>query len=264
MFWKIADKSLNQRFILGTALYPSPQVMQDAIRVADCQVITVSIRRQIAHQSQEASHSQTFWSYIKQLGCHILPNTAACKSADEAIQTAHMARELFQTNWIKLEVIGDDYNLAPNPFELLKACQQLIKDGFTVFPYTTDDLIVAQHLVDLGCKIIMPGVAPIGSGQGVCNPQALRTLRKRLPDTTLIVDAGIGKPSDACQVMEMGFDAVLLNSAVALAHDPVMMAGAFRQSIQAGHQAYQAGLMTKRNFASPSTPLLGGKALWQE
>jgi thiazole synthase len=168
-----------------------------------------------------------------------------------------MARELFGTNWVKLEVIGDDYTLQPNPFELVKAAEQLVADGFEVFPYSTDDLIVAQRLVDVGCKIIMPWAAPIGSGQGLCDPRALHTLRARLPEITLIVDAGLGKPSHATQVMEMGYDGVLLNSAIALASDPPGMARAFALAVEGGRQGHLSGLMEEREMASPSTPTVG-------
>jgi thiazole synthase len=169
---------------------------------------------------------------------------------------AEMAREIFATNWIKLEVIGDDYNLQPDPVELIKAAKILNQRGFIVFPYCTDDLVICQRLRDCGCEILMPWAAPIGSGRGVLNPYALETLRSRLPDVTLIVDAGIGKPSQAAYVMEMGFDAVLLNSAVALAADPVKMAGAFHDAVKAGRSAFEAGMMPERNMAHPSTALL--------
>ena len=186
----------------------------------------------------------------------LLPNTAGCRSVQEAVTTAQMARELFNTHWIKLEIIGDEYNLQPNPFDLVEAARLLINDGFEVFPYTTDDFIVAQRLVDVGCQILMPWASPIGSGRGLMNPYALRVLRERFPDTTLIVDAGLGLPSHATQVMEMGYDGVLLNSAVALAHDPVQMARAFSYAVQAGHACFTAGPMPKREMASPSTPTL--------
>lgn len=258
----IGDHTFNQRLILGTARYPSLHCMKEAIIASKTNLITVSIRRQTAHQSTADQHKKSFWQYLKQLPCHLLPNTAGCKSADEAIQTAHIARDLFDTNWIKLEVIGDDYTLTPDPIALLEATKHLIAEGFTVLPYTTDDLVICQRLVDLGCHIVMPWAAPIGSGQGIRNPNALRTLRQRLPNTTLIIDAGIGTPAHACEVMGMGFDAVLLNSAVALAHDPVQMSKAFQQAVEAGRLAYHAGLMKQQDFASPSTPLFD-KPLWE-
>jgi thiazole synthase len=174
-----------------------------------------------------------------------------------------MAREIFETDWIKLEVIGDDYTLQPNPFELVTAAAELIAAGFTVLPYCTDDLILCRRLVEIGCTILMPWAAPIGSGQGPVNPLALKTLRQRLPNTTLIVDAGIGAPSHATQVMEMGYDAVLVNSAVALAGEPAQMAAAFKHATQAGRAGYEAGIMPKRDFATPSTPPIG-QPFWQQ
>jgi len=249
----IANKELDSRLFIGTALYPSPEIMLAAILASGAQVVTVSLRR----QSPDTKGGAHFWEMIKSLNLNILPNTAGCRTAREAVTTAYMARELFNTNWIKLEVIGDDYTLQPDPFELVEAAKQLILEGFEVFPYSTDDLIVAQRLVDAGCKIIMPWAAPIGSGQGLTDPKALATLRARLPETILIVDAGLGKPSHAAQVMEMGFDGVLLTSAVALAVDPVGMARAFAQAVSAGHQGFISGLMPERELASPSTPVIG-------
>lgn len=248
----LLDKKLGSRLLLGTALYPSPDVMRNAILGSKTDVVTVSLRR----QSTQKNSGNPYWDYLKQLNCHILPNTAGCHTAREAITTAHMAREIFNTPWVKLEVIGDQYNLQPNPFELLSAAKELIAQGFDVLPYCTDDLILCQKLVEAGCKVIMPWAAPIGSGQGIVNPYQLNLLRKRLPDITLIVDAGLGKPSDACIAMEMGFDAVLLNSAVALANDPAKMAKAFADAVRAGRAAYEAGMMPKRELASPSTPLV--------
>lgn len=249
--WKIANINLNSRLLLGTAQYPSLQSMNDAITSAETNIITVSLRRQLPNAGGD-----NFWHYLKKLNCHLLPNTAGCRSAQEAVTTAEMAREIFNTHWIKLEVIGDEYNLQPDPFELVKAAKMLIDKGFEVFPYCTDDLILCQRLVDIGCRILMPWASPIGSGKGLINPYALQTLRARLPQTTLIVDAGIGKPSHAAQAMEMGFDAVLLNTAVANAREPVLMAAAFRDAVQAGRTAFEAGLMCERELACPSTSLL--------
>lgn len=250
--WTLADKIISSRLLLGTAQYPSLQIMHDAIIASGTNIITVSLRR----QSPREKNGGIFWEYIKNLNCHLLPNTAGCRSANDAITTAEMAREIFQTNWIKLEVIGDDYNLQPDPFELVKAAKILIQYGFNVFPYCTDDLVLCQRLVDCGCKVIMPWAAPIGSGKGILNPYSLETLRARLPNTTLIIDAGIGKPSHAVQVMELGFDGVLLNTAISLARNPAQMAAAFRDALFAGRSAFEAGMMIERNFANPSTPLL--------
>lgn len=258
--WQVYDTTLSNRLFIGTALYPSPQVMLNAIKASEAQVVTLSLRRQMPSTS---TANNQFWQLIKELGCHLLPNTAGCYSAEEAIKTAHMARELFETDWIKLEVLGDSFNLQPDPFALLEATKTLIADGFKVFPYCTDDLILCQKLADLGCEVLMPWGAPIGTGQGLINPYALETIRKRLPEMTLLIDAGIGKPSDAVQAMEMGYDGILLNTAVAEALEPERMASAFAQAINAGRLAYEAGIMPKRTNAKPSTPTLE-QPIWQQ
>jgi thiazole synthase len=250
--WTLLDKQIPNRLLLGTAQYPSLQIMQDAILESEANIVTVSLKRQLS----AVNGGKSFWDYIKSLNCHVLPNTAGCRNVNDAVTTAEMAREIFQTNWIKLEVIGDDYNLQPDPFALLEATRILISKGFDVFPYCTDDLVLCQRLRDSGCKILMPWAAPIGSGKGIINPYALETIRQRLPDVTLIVDAGIGKPSDATKAMELGYDAVLLNTAVSLAKNPVLMARAFRDAVRAGRCAYEAGMMAERNIAHPSTPVL--------
>jgi len=249
--WEIAEKIFNSRLILGTSRYRSPENLREAITRSGAEIVTVSLRRQAAGDGNK------FWELLRELGVTFLPNTANCRSVQEAVTTAHMARDVFKTNWIKLETVGDEYTLQPDPFALLEAARVLIADGFEVFPYTTDDLVVGERLLAAGCKILMPWAAPIGSGQGVVNPQALKTLRARLPQATLIIDAGIGAPSHAAQVMEMGFDGVMLNTAVALADDAPKMAEAFAQAINAGRMAYEAGLMPTRSFAEPSTPLPG-------
>jgi thiazole synthase len=251
--WKLGNIELDSRLLIGSALYPSPANMQEAIKVSGSQIVTVSLRRQSAGDKS----GQKYWNLIKDLRLHILPNTAGSHSAKEAITTAQMAREVFETNWIKLEVIGDQYNLQPDPFESLKACEVLAKEGFEVFAYTIDDLVVTQRLVDAGCKIVMPWGSPIGSGQGLMNPFNLKTIRERFKDLNLIVDAGIGKPSDATKAMEMGYDGVLLNSAIALSQDPIKMAEAFKYATISGRKGYEAGLMQQREFASASTPTVG-------
>ncbi|MBX2807737.1 MAG: thiazole synthase [Cellvibrionaceae bacterium] len=251
--WQLADKVLNSRLLIGSARYPSPAIMQRAITASGAQVVTVSLRRQQA----AAGGGQDFWQLLQDLNLNILPNTAGCHSVREAITTAQMARELFNTHWIKLEVIGDDYNLQPDPFALLEAARELIQQGFEVFPYCTDDLVLCQKLVDSGCRILMPWGAPIGTGRGLLNPYALKTIRKRLPEITLIVDAGIGLPSHAAQALELGYDGVLLNTAVAESADPVLMAEAFKHSVIAGRHAYTAGAMETRDLAQASTPVLG-------
>ncbi|CAM2008012.1 thiazole synthase [Acanthopleuribacter pedis] len=241
------------RLLIGTALYPSPDIMRQAIEASRADVLTVSLRR----QNPADGGGEQFWDYIKDLGKRILPNTAGCKSVKEAVTTAQMARELFDTNWIKLEVIGDDYNLQPDPIGLLEATEELIRQDFEVFPYTTDDLVLCTRLAEAGCRTVMPWASPIGSGQGLLNPFNLTMIRARLPEVSLIVDAGIGRPSDAVRALEMGYDGVLINSAVALAQDPVAMARAFAGAVESGRLAYEAGVMPKRDFASPSTPTLG-------
>ena len=257
---KLAGVELTSRFFIGTALYPSPQVLSDAIAASGAEVITVSLKRQLS-QGAAAAASNDFYAQIKASAnrgnLRLLPNTAGCRTAREAVTLAQMAREVFGTNWIKLEVVGDEYTLQPDPFELVTAAEILTKDGFEVFPYCTDDLVSCQRLLDVGCRILMPWGSPIGSGQGLINPYALRTLRSRLPEVTLVVDAGIGSPSDASQAMELGFDAVLLNSAVALAHDPVVMARAFKLAIEAGRLGYEAGVMAKQDMAVATTPVTG-------
>lgn len=252
-------QSFDSHLLIGTASYPSLQVMLDAIELSGAQIITVSLRRQL----QGDVCANPFWNSIKTLGCQLLPNTAGCHSMQEAVTTAEMAREIFDTDWIKLEVIGDDYQLQPNVFELLKGAEELIKRGFKVFPYCTDDLLVCQRLWELGCQVLMPWAAPIGSGLGMINPYGLKTLRARLPNASLIVDAGIGRPSDAVQVMELGYDGVLLNSAVALASDAVTMASAFKAAVVAGRLAHESGCIPRREQARPSTPLLD-TPFWQQ
>lgn len=251
--WTLGGRTLHSRFLLGSAGYPSPVVLQEAIAASGAEVVTVGLRRQLAHGAPVSD----FFGLVKATGAHLLPNTAGCRTAREAITLAHMARELFNTTWLKLEVVGDAHTLQPDPFELVDAARQLIKDGFEVFPYCTDDLVSCQRLLDVGCTILMPWGAPIGSGQGLVNPGALRTLRARLPGVPLIVDAGIGSPADAVQAMELGLDGVLLNSAVAHAVDPARMARAFKLGIEAGRLAFEAGVMPKQDMAVASTPVAG-------
>jgi thiazole synthase len=249
----LADVALHSRLLIGTAGYPSPQVLRDAIVASGAQVVTVGLKRQLA----ACASDNGFIDIVRTSGARLLPNTAGCRTAREAIALAHMARELLNTHWIKLEVVGDEHTLQPDPWELTIAATQLVNDGFEVFPYCTDDLVSARRLVDAGCRILMPWGAPIGSGQGLLNPWALRTLRARLPQLTLIVDAGIGAPSHAAQAMELGFDAVLLNSAVAQAADPVGMARAFGLAVEAGRLGYRSGLLAPQDMAVASTPVGG-------
>lgn len=254
----INDTILSSRLFLGTAGYPSPDILRQAIEVSKPGLLTVSLRRENA-----AGKGQNFWNIIKDLGVPVLPNTAGCYGVDEAITTAEMARELFETNWIKLEVIGDDYTLQPDPYGLLGATERLVSKGFTVFPYMTDDIVLAEKLSAAGCDILMPWGAPIGSGRGLNNPFALKTLRERFPNKTLVVDAGIGAPSHAAEAMEMGYDAILLNTAVSKAGDPVAMASAFAKSIEAGREAYLSGIIAPQESATPSTPQID-KPFWHQ
>ncbi len=244
---------LPSRLLLGTALYPSPQIMADAVKASRAGVVTVSLRREQAR----GRTGERFLDLIRALDVKVLPNTAGCRTAREAITTAQMARELFDTTWIKLEVIANDDTLQPDLFGLVEAAEVLAKDGFEVFPYTTEDLGAADRLLAAGCQVLMPWGAPIGTGRGLANPYALKTMRAYFPGTPLVIDAGIGAPSHAAQAMEMGFDACLLNTAVAKAGDPVRMAEAFANAIDAGRSAYESGLMEQRDMASPSTPVAG-------
>lgn len=258
--WSVEGVSLTSRFLLGTAGYPSPQVLRQAIAASGTQVVTVGLRRVLA-----AGGDNGFVAIVREAlaerGARLLPNTAGCRTAREAIELARMARELYDTPWLKLEVIGDEHSLQPDPVELVEAARQLVREGFVVWPYCTDDLVTCRRLLDAGCAVLMPWGAPIGSGQGLLNPFALRTLRERLPAATLIVDAGLGAPSHAAQAMEMGFDAVLLNSAVAQARDPVGMAHGFRLAVEAGRAGWRSGVMARQDFAVPSTPVGGQPVL---
>ena len=245
--------ALKSRLMLGTALYPSPAIMARAVEASGAEVVTVSLRR----ESGAARSGQDFWSLIRDLGVRVLPNTAGCHSVKEAVTTAHMAREVFATSWIKLEVIGEPDTLQPDVFGLVEAARILTGDGFEVFPYTTEDLVVAERLLAAGCRVLMPWGAPIGSGQGLNNRFGLRALRAHFADIPLVVDAGLGLPSHAAEAMELGYDAVLVNTAVAKAGDPAGMAAAFARGVEAGRAAYEADPMEPRSMAAPSTPVIG-------
>jgi thiazole synthase len=251
--WALYGEVFHSRLLIGSALYPSPSIMRDAIVASGSEIITVSLRR----QSPAEAGGDSFWKHLKSLNRTLLPNTAGCHSVREAVMLAQMSRELFETDWLKLEVVGDDYNLQPDPLGTVEAAEQLIKLGFKVFPYCTDDLVICQRLRDVGCQVLMPWGSPIGTGRGLMNPYNLHTIRERIPELPLIVDAGIGKPSHAVQALELGYDGVLLNTAIAQAGDPVLMACAFRDAAAAGRQAARAGAMSERQTASPSTPTLG-------
>ncbi|MBL8565585.1 MAG: thiazole synthase [Hyphomicrobiaceae bacterium] len=246
-------RELSSRLLLGTALYPSPQIMSEAVRSSRAGIVTVSLRREAAR----GRNGERFLELVQALGVLLLPNTAGCRTAKEAITTAQMARELLGTDWIKLEVIANDDTLQPDLFGLVEAARELNRQGFKVFPYTTEDLGAAERLVAAGCEVLMPWGAPIGTGLGLNNRYALKTMRAYFPDLPLVVDAGIGAPSHAAEAMEMGFDAVLLNTAVAKAGDPVRMAEAFAKALEAGRAAFESGLMEKRDMAQPSTPVAG-------
>lgn len=254
--WRLHGHTLDSRFLLGTAGYPSPEVLLRAAKASGAQVLTVGLKRTLAGAGDNGFVAAIL-ATLAETGGALLPNTAGCRSAQEAITLAHMARELYGTAWIKLEVVGDEHTLQPDPWELVVAAERLVKDGFAVFPYCTDDLVTCRRLLDAGCELLMPWGAPIGSGQGLLNPFALRTLRERLPDVPLIVDAGIGAPSHAAHAMELGYDGVLLNSAVAQAGDPVRMAAAFAQAIAAGRLGFEAGVMAAQDMAVASTPVGG-------
>ena len=246
-------QAFTSRLICGTALFSAPTVLAESVRASGVEIVTVSLRR----ESGAARAGESFWSLIRDLGVRVLPNTAGCRTVKEAVTTAQMAREVFGTPWVKLEVIGEDDSLQPDVFGLVEAAAILAGDGFQVFPYTTEDLVVAERLLGAGCEVLMPWGAPIGSGRGLNNRYGLRALRAHFPGVPLVVDAGLGAPSQAADAMELGYDAVLLNTAIAKAVDPVGMARAFARAVEAGRLAYHAGLMEARDMAAPSTPVAG-------
>ena len=237
---------------LGAAQYPSPAILAEAVKRSGAELVTVSLRRE-----SSGGAGQAFWALIRELGVKVLPNTAGCHTVKEAVTTAQMAREVFGTDWIKLEVIGEDDTLQPDVIALVEAARILADDGFKVFPYTTEDLVIGGRLLDAGCEVLMPWGAPIGSGRGLNNPYGLRSMRQPCPDIPLVVDAGIGLPSHAAQAMELGYDGILLNTAVAKAGDPAAMAEAFALAIRAGRRAFAAQPIEARDMAAPSTPVMG-------
>jgi thiazole synthase len=247
----IAGREFNSRLIIGTGKYRSFDEMKAAHKASGAEMVTVAVRRVPLDRSSE--------SFLDHLDPRlaILPNTAGCYTAEEAIRTARLAREALGTDLIKLEVIGDQTTLFPDNEQTLEAARVLVAEGFVVLPYFTDDLIMAKKLLDAGCPAVMPLAAPIGSGLGVQNPANLRIMREQLPDATIIVDAGVGTASDAAIAMELGADAVLMNTAIAEAQDSEQMASAMRLAIEAGRLAYLAGRMPKRLYASASSPLTG-------
>jgi thiazole synthase len=247
----IAGREFGSRLIIGTGKYRSFDEMKAAHRASGAEMVTVAVRRVPLDRSTE--------SFLDHLDgkLAILPNTAGCYTAEEAVRTARLAREALSTDLIKLEVIGDQTTLFPDNEQTLAAARVLVREGFQVLPYFTDDLIMAKKLLDAGCAAVMPLAAPIGSGLGVQNPANLRIMREQLPDATIIVDAGVGTASDAAIAMELGADAVLMNTAIAEAEDAEKMARAMRLAIEAGRLAYLAGRMPKRLYASASSPLSG-------
>ncbi len=250
---KLYGASFSSRLLLGTAQYPSPDILRQAVEASCAEIVTVSLRR----ESARARAGQGFWELIEQLRARVLPNTAGCRTAKEAVATAKMARELFGTPWVKLEVIANDDTLQPDLFGLVEAATILCAEGFEVLPYTTEDLGAAERLVGAGCSVLMPWAAPIGTARGLINKNGLRTLRAYFPDVALIIDAGLGTPSHAAEAMELGYDAVLLNTAIAKAGDPIKMARAFARAVEAGRLAFEAGLIEPRDMAMPSTPVAG-------
>ena len=247
----VAGREFSSRLIIGTGKYRSHEQMRSAHDASGAEMVTVAVRRVPLDRSTE--------SFLDHLNpaLQILPNTAGCYTAEDAIRTARLAREALQTDLVKLEVIGDQTTLFPDNEQTLEAARVLVKEGFVVLPYFNDDLIMAKKLLDAGCAAIMPLAAPIGSGLGIQNPANLRIMREQLPDATMIVDAGVGTASDAAIAMELGADGVLMNTAIAEAEDPAKMATAMKLAIEAGRLAYVAGRMTKRLYASASSPLQG-------
>ncbi|MCC7309495.1 MAG: thiazole synthase [Acidobacteria bacterium] len=247
----LAGREFRSRLIIGTGKYRSHDEMKAAHKASGADMVTVAVNRVPLDRKTE--------SFLDHLdpSMHILPNTAGCYDADHAIRTARLAREALETDWIKLEVIGDPITLLPDNEQTLEAARVLVNEGFIVLPYFTDDLIMAKKLLDAGCPAVMPLAAPIGSGMGVQNPANLKIMREQLPDATIIVDAGVGVPSDAAIAMELGADAILMNTAIAESRDPSQMATAMKLAVEAGRLAYLAGRMPKRLYASASSPIEG-------
>src|ERR1700732_1731200 len=249
----IVGRAFRSRLIVGTGKYRSFQEMARAHAASGADMVTVAVRRvNLTDQRKEP-----LLDFVNRQKIFILPNTAACYSADEAIRTARLAREVGLSNWIKLEVIGDQQTLFPDTEQLIEATRVLVKEGFVVLPYTNDDLIAARRLIDAGASAVMPLAAPIGSGLGIQNASNLRILRERITEVPLIVDAGGGTASDAAEAMELGADAILMNTAIAEAQDAVLMAEAMRDATVAGRKACLAGRMPKRLYAAASSPLAG-------
>jgi len=250
---KIADKEFTSRLIVGTSRYPDPKTMLEALDASGTEMVTVSIRRLNMYSG---NGTESIMGMLNSKKFSILPNTAGCFTAKEAVLTAQLAREALSTNWIKLEVIGDDETLFPDVPELLKASEELLKDGFIVLPYCNDDPITCKKLSDMGCAAVMPLGAPIGSGMGIRNPYNIQIIREMI-NIPVIVDAGVGTASDAALAMELGVDGILMNSAIAGAQHPVQMALAMKLAVEAGRLAYESGRIPKRLYANASSPIEG-------
>ena len=251
-YFEIGELKLPSRLFLGSSGYSSPDELKKALKQSGASLVTMGVKRIVGNS---LNHGRLWFDEILSSGIPILPNTAGCKTAREAVKVAEIACELFETNRIKLEVVGDDYTLQPDPFELLAATKILLKKGINVFPFCTEDIVVAEALVGEGCKVLMPWGSPIGSGQGLLNIESLKRLREKFPKITMVVDAGIGKPSHACQAMEIGYDAVLLNSAVSQSSNPVKMAIAFSHAVNAGRKGFEAGLIQPQSMATATTDI---------
>jgi thiazole synthase len=247
---RIAGRSMHSRLLLGTGGFPSLELLAEAIAASGSELVTVALRRVDA---SPAHASGSLIDVLSDTGVQLLPNTAGCRTARDAVITARMAREAFATDWIKLEVIGDEDTLLPDAPELLRAAEELIDEGFVVLPYTTDDPVLARRLADLGCAAVMPLGSPIGSGMGIRNPYNIALIREAV-DVPVVLDAGIGTASDAALAMELGCDAVMAASAIARAQDPVSMARAMRAAVESGRLAYGAGRIPRRDYAAASTP----------
>lgn len=246
---ELAGDTFQSRLILGTGGAANLHVLEQAIRASGTEMVTVALRRIGAAATMHGG----LLDMVERCGVRLLPNTAGCRTAMEAVKVAHLAREAFDTNWVKLEVIGDERTLLPDGVELLRAAEELVADGFVVLPYTSDDPVLAQRLADVGCAAVMPAGSPIGSGLGIGNPHHIRLIRQSV-DVPVVLDAGIGTASDAALAMELGCDAVLVASAVTRAEDPVQMAAAMRHAVEAGWLAAQAGRIPRRFHALASTP----------
>jgi thiazole synthase len=248
----LAGREFRSRLIVGTGKYPSFQVMEDAHEAAGAEMVTVAVRR----VDLKARGPENLLDHIDPRRLFLLPNTAACYTAEEAIRTARLGREAGLSNWVKLEVIGDEKTLYPDIEALLAATRTLVKEGFIVLPYTTDDVVAARKLEDAGAAAVMPLGAPIGSGLGIQNPLNIRLIKEAVK-VPVIVDAGVGTASDAAIAMELGADGVLMNTAIALARDPVRMARAMRLAVEAGREAYRAGRIARKTYATASSPAEG-------